>query len=68
MRAWMMSALGVHDLNLGYYLPAGSLPVLFVRIFPLSPEALGVGYFLLNSDRLTLLRLPCNPPLANGMA
>ena len=29
MHAWMMSALGVHDVNLGYYLPAGSLPVSF---------------------------------------
>ena len=64
MHAWMMSALGVHDLNLGYYLPAGSLPVLFVLNFPFWPEASGVGYFLLKHARLTLLRPPCNPPLA----
>ena len=43
MHAWMMSALGVHDLNLGYYLPAGSLPVVIDAMPAQLPGGFGCG-------------------------
>ena len=46
MHAWMMSALGVHDLNLGYYLPAGNLPVLFGVEFPILAGGFRCGLLL----------------------